>query len=304
MNIKATIISTLAGLLLSTCSHAKSIDSTRETFLDKNARFHPVISELGMVVSQEAIASQVGADILEAGGNAIDAAVATGFALAVTLPRAGNLGGGGFMMLYLAEENKTIAIDYREMAPLSADRDMFLNSKGNVDNEKARFSAQSSGVPGTVAGLLHALEQYGTLSISEALKPAIKLAGQGFKINHDLYDSLRLSSKRLHKHDASKNYFYKADGKYYLPGELLVQKDLSSTLKRIAEQGNSGFYKGKTAELIVQQMQRSDGLISLEDLANYKVIEREPVCGTYQQYSVCAMPPPSSGGIHLIQMLN
>lgn len=304
MNIKATIISTLAGLLLSTCSHAKSIDSTRETFLDKNARFHPVISELGMVVSQEAIASQVGADILEAGGNAIDAAVATGFALAVTLPRAGNLGGGGFMMLYLAEENKTIAIDYREMAPLSADRDMFLNSKGNVDNEKARFSAQSSGVPGTVAGLLYALEQYGTLSISEALKPAIKLAGQGFKINHDLSDSLRLSSKRLHKHDASKNYFYKADGKYYLPGELLIQKDLSSTLKRIAEQGNSGFYKGKTAELIVQQMQRSGGLISQQDLANYKVVEREPVCGSYRQYSLCAMPPPSSGGIHLIQMLN
>ena len=304
MNIKATIISTLAGLLLSTCCHAKSTDSTRETFLDKNARFHPVISELGMVVSQEAIASQVGADILEAGGNAIDAAVATGFALAVTLPRAGNLGGGGFMMLYLAEENKTIAIDYREMAPLSADRDMFLNSKGNVDNEKARFSAQSSGVPGTVAGLLHALEQYGTLSISEALKPAIKLAGQGFKINYDLSDSLRLSSKRLHKHDASKNYFYKADGKYYLPGELLVQKDLSSTLKRIAEQGNSGFYKGKTAELIVQQMQRSGGLISQQDLANYKVVEREPVCGPYRQYSLCAMPPPSSGGIHLIQMLN
>ena len=304
MNIKATIISTLAGLLLLTCSHAKSTDSTREAYLDKNARFHPVISELGMVVSQEAIASQVGADILEAGGNAIEAAVATGFALSVTLPRAGNLGGGGFMMVYLAKENKTIAIDYREMAPLSADRDMFLNSKGNVDNEKARFSAQSSGVPGTVAGLLHALEQYGTLSISEALKPAIKLAGQGFKINHDLSDSLRLSSKRLHKQDASKNYFYKADGKYYLPGELLVQKDLSSTLKRIAEQGNSGFYKGITAELIVQQMQRSGGLISQQDLANYKVVEREPVCGSYRQYSLCAMPPPSSGGIHLIQMLN
>jgi gamma-glutamyltranspeptidase/glutathione hydrolase len=304
VNSKTTIISTLAGLLLLTCSHANSTDNKIETFLDKNARFHPVISEMGMVVSQEAIASQVGADILEAGGNAIDAAVATGFALAVTLPRAGNLGGGGFMMVYLAKENKTIAIDYREMAPLSADRDMFLDSKGDVDNEKARFSAQSSGVPGTVAGLLHALEQYGTLSLSEVLQPAIKLASQGFNVNHDLADSLRLGSKRLYQHAASKNYFYKAEGEHYLPGEPLVQSDLSSTLKRISEQGSSGFYKGKTADLIVAQMQRSGGLISLQDLAKYRVVEREPVCGSYRQYSLCAMPPPSSGGIHLIQMLN
>ena len=304
MNIKATIISTFAGLLLLTCSHANSNESAIETYLDKNARFHPVISELGLVVSQEAIASQVGADILEAGGNAIDAAVATGFSLAVTLPRAGNLGGGGFMMVYLAKENKTIAIDYREMAPLSADRDMFLDSKGDVDNQKARFSAQSSGVPGTVAGLLHALEQYGTLSLSEVLKPAIKLASQGFTVNHDLADSLRLGTKRLYQHAASKHYFYKPEGEYYLPGELFVQSDLSSTLKRISEQGSSGFYKGNTAELIVAQMQRSGGLITLDDLASYKVVEREPVCGSYRQYSLCAMPPPSSGGIHLIQMLN
>ena len=304
MKIKATIISTLTGLILLSSIQANSTDSSKHTVLDKNARFHPVISELGMVVSQEAIASQVGADILEAGGNAIDAAVATGFALAVTLPRAGNLGGGGFMLVYLAKENKTIAIDYREMAPLSADRDMFLDSKGDVDNAKARFSAQSAGVPGTVAGLLHALEQYGTLSISEILKPAIKLASQGFIVNHDLADSLRLGSKRLYQHAASKNYFYKEEGEYYLPSELLVQSDLGSTLKRISEQGSSGFYKGKTADLIVSQMQRSGGLISHQDLANYKVVERDPVCGSYQQYSLCAMPPPSSGGIHLIQMLN
>jgi gamma-glutamyltranspeptidase/glutathione hydrolase len=304
VKIKATIISTLTGLILLSSIQANSTDSSKHTVLDKNARFHPVISELGLVVSQEAIASQVGADILEAGGNAIDAAVATGFALAVTLPRAGNLGGGGFMMVYLAKENKTIAIDYREMAPLSADRDMFLDSKGDVDNQKARFSAQSSGVPGTVAGLLHALEQYGTLSLSEVLKPAIKLASQGFTVNHDLADSLRLGTKRLYQHAASKHYFYKPEGEYYLPGELFVQSDLSSTLKRISEQGSSGFYKGNTAELIVAQMQRSGGLITLDDLASYKVVEREPVCGSYRQYSLCAMPPPSSGGIHLIQMLN
>jgi gamma-glutamyltranspeptidase/glutathione hydrolase len=273
-------------------------------FLDKNARFHPTISQLGMVVSQEAIASQVGADILEAGGNAIDAAVATGFALAVTLPRAGNLGGGGFMLVHLAKENKTIAIDYREMAPFDAHRDMFLDSQGNVDNEKARFSAQSSGVPGTVAGLLHALEQYGSMSISQVLKPAIQLASQGFEVNHDLADSLRLSAKRLQNHKASSEYFYKTDGKYYLPGYILVQSDLNSTLRRISKQGRSGFYKGKTADLIVKQMRNSGGLITLEDLANYKVIERQPVCGSFKQNNICAMPPPSSGGIHLIQMLN
>lgn len=304
MNIKASIIVILVGLTPLLVSHTLASDSSSATFLDKNARFHPVVSQHGMVVSQEAIASQVGADILEAGGNAIDAAVATGFALAVTLPRAGNLGGGGFMMVYLAKENKTIAIDYREMAPLSANRDMFLDSKGDVDNNKARFSALSSGVPGTVAGLLYALDKYGTLPVAEILKPAIKLASQGFKVNYDLSDSLILASKRLHGHSASKKYFYKKQGKYYLPGDLLIQSDLSSTLKRISEQGGSGFYKGQTADLIVQQMQRSGGLISLEDLANYRVVERDPVCGTYQQYSLCAMPPPSSGGIHLIQMLN
>lgn len=304
MKIKAAMSTAILSFLVISSSLATATPGSENIYLDKNARFHPVISQLGMVVSQEAIASQVGADILEAGGNAIDAAVATGFALAVTLPRAGNLGGGGFMMVYLAKENKTIAIDYREMAPLSANKDMFLDQNGDVDNTKARFSAQSSGVPGTVAGLLHALDNYGSMSVSEVLKPAIKLASKGFKVNHDLSDSLLLSSKRLHKHKASKDYFYKADGDYYLPGDVLVQSDLSLTLNRISKQGGSGFYKGKTAELIVKQMQRSAGLISLHDLANYKVVEREPVCGSYRSISLCAMPPPSSGGVHLIQMLN
>jgi gamma-glutamyltranspeptidase/glutathione hydrolase len=304
LKITAIINALIAGFLLVLSSLTMASDYSNATFLDKSARFHPVISQLGMVVSQEAIASQVGADILEAGGNAIDAAVATGFALAVTLPRAGNLGGGGFMLVYLAEENKTIAIDYREMAPMAAKRDMFLDQQGNVDNEKARYSAQSSGVPGTVAGLIHALEKYGSMSLKEVLKPAIKLASQGFQVNYDLSDSLRLASKRLHKHPASKKYFYKPQGGYYLPSDLLVQSDLGYTLKRIAEQGDLGFYKGQTAKLIVQQMQRSGGLITLDDLAKYQVVERQPVCGSYKQHSLCAMPPPSSGGIHLIQMLN
>ena len=291
-------------LILTFPSYLNSAEFTKTSFLDKNARFHPQISHLGMVVSQEAIASQVGVDILEAGGNAIDAAVATGFALAVTLPRAGNLGGGGFMLVYLAEENKTIAIDYREMAPMAANKGMFLDSQGNVDNQKARFSAQSSGVPGTVAGLIHALDKYGSMSIKDVVKPAIKLASQGFPINHDLSDSLRLRSERLHKHKASKKYFYKANGDNFLPGEILVQHDLSQTLARISEQGRSGFYAGKTANLIVAQMKRTGGLITSKDLANYKVVERQPVCGSYRKNRLCAMPPPSSGGIHLVQMLN
>lgn len=291
-------------LILTFPSYLNSAEFTKTSFLNKNPRFHPQISHLGMVVSQEAIASQVGVSILEAGGNAIDAAVATGFALAVTLPRAGNLGGGGFMLVYLAEENKTIAIDYREMAPMAANKGMFLDSQGNVDNQKSRFSAQSSGVPGTVAGLIHALDKYGSMSIKEVIKPAIKLASQGFPINHDLSDSLRLRSERLHKHKASKKYFYKANGDNFLAGEILVQQDLSQTLARISEQGRSGFYAGKTANLIVAQMKRTGGLITSKDLANYKVVERQPVCGSYRKKRLCAMPPPSSGGIHLLQMLN
>ena len=304
MKIKVAISTAILGLLVLSSSLSIATSSPDNIFLDKNARFHPVISQLGMVVSQEAIASQVGADILEAGGNAIDAAVATGFALAVTLPRAGNLGGGGFMLVYLADKNKTIAIDYREMAPMGANKDMFLDPQGKVDNQKARFSAQSSGVPGTVGGLLYALDEYGSLSIEEVIKPAIKLASQGFMINHDLSDSLHLSSKRLHSHKASKRYFYKENGDNYLPGDVFIQADLSQTLSRIAEQGRSGFYAGKTADLIVSQMKRSNGLITLKDLANYRVVERQPVCGSYRQHRLCAMPPPSSGGIHLIQMLN
>ena len=275
-----------------------------EPLVDTDAHFHPVISDRGMVVSQEAIASRVGADILAAGGNAIDAAVATGFALAVTLPRAGNLGGGGFMLVYLAEQKKTIAIDYREMAPSTAHRDMFLDKQGQVDNAKARSSAQSSGVPGTVAGLLHALDKYGSMSLTEVIKPAIKLSQQGFKINHDLSDSLRASSDKLQQHKASKGYFYKKNGDFYLPGETLIQADLSSTLTRIMAQGTAGFYQGETAKLITAQMQRSGGLITSTDLSNYKVVERQPVCGSYKAISLCAMPPPSSGGVHLIQMLN
>lgn len=273
-------------------------------YLDSSARFHPVFGELGMVVSQERIASKVGADILAAGGNAVDAAVATGFALAVTLPRAGNIGGGGFMLVHLAEQQKTLAIDYREMAPAAAYKNMFLTVDGDVDNNRARYSTQSAGVPGTVAGLIYAQQKYGRLSLSDTIKPAINLARHGFEVSPDLSDSLRSRYDRLRKHPSTKRYFYKSNGSFYMPGDRLLQPDLGATLARIGAYGVDGFYKGKTASLIVNQMQKTGGLITLEDLTNYRVVERQPVCGEYRTASLCAMPPPSSGGVHLIQMLN
>jgi gamma-glutamyltranspeptidase/glutathione hydrolase len=272
--------------------------------LDPVARFHPVIAEKGVAVSQEAIASQVGADILGAGGNAVDAAVATGFALAVTLPRAGNIGGGGFMLVHLADKNKTIAIDYREMAPAAASRDMFLDPEGDVDSVKARHSVHSSGVPGTVAGMIYALENYGTMSLKQVMQPAIDLAKKGFPVSPELASSLVRYSDYLTKDSSSSSYFYKRDGEFYRAAELLVQKDLADTLKRISKNGRDGFYRGKTADLLVAQMRRNGGIISHKDLLSYKVIERQPVCGQYRSNKVCAMPPPSSGGVHLIQMLN
>ena len=297
-------IKTLLTILLIAFNVPSIAASEQVVTLDPVARFHPVIAEKGVTVSQEAIASQVGADILAAGGNAVDSAVATGFALAVTLPRAGNIGGGGFMLVHLAEENKTIAIDYREMAPAAASRNMFLDAEGDVDRIKARHSVHSSGVPGTVAGMIYALENYGTMSLNQVMQPAIELAKKGFPVSRSLASSLVRYRDYLGKDSASSNYFYKADGEFYQAGDLLLQKDLAATLKRISKQGRAGFYKGKTADLLVAQMRRNGGLISHQDLLNYKVVERQPVCGDYRSNKVCAMPPPSSGGVHLIQMLN
>lgn len=272
--------------------------------INPSTRFHPVYSMSGMVVSQEAVASHIGADILSKGGNAIDAAVATGFALSVTLPRAGNLAGGGFMMIHLAEQDRLIALDFREMAPSLAGRDMFIGDDGNVDNNLARYSIKSSGVPGSVAGLLHAQSKYGQLTLKEVIQPAVNIAKNGIEMTMDLAGSLKTKKSRLHKNEASKGYFYKDDGSLFKPGDNFIQKDLADTLVRIMDFGRSGFYQGKTADLIIEEMRRSGGLISYEDLKNYKVVERSPVCGTYKKNKVCAMPPPSSGGVHLIQMLN
>lgn len=264
---------------------------------------HPVVGRKGMVVSQNAIASQVGADILGKGGNAVDAAVAVGFALSATLPRAGNLGGGGFMLVHLADQDKTIAIDFREMAPAKAFRDMYLDEKGNVDEEKAQFSLMSSGVPGTVAGLAHALEKYGTLSWAEVLAPAIKLAEEGFVVSHDMAQKLK-EHDHLRENAATCQAYFKENCIPYLHGETLKQPDLAWTLKTLKEQGKAAFYSGAIADRIVAEMQRGGGLITRADLNNYRVVEREPIKGSFRGYEVASMPPPSSGGIHVIQMLN
>ena len=274
--------------------------------IEYNSINHPVISKTGMVVSQRQSASQVGAEILRKGGNAVDAAVATGLALAVVLPRAGNLGGGGFMVVYLKDADKTITIDYRERAPASAHRDLFLDEKGNYDKNKAQFSLLSAGVPGTVAGLHLALTKYGTMSWEEVLEPSIKLAEEGFAVPYDLANILASSryKKRLSSNVAAAESYYKKDKSNYEAGETLKLPDLAWTLRQLAEYGPDAFYKGEIAKKIVQEMERNNGLITFEDLENYKAVERPPVEGTYKDFRIVSMPPASSGGVHLIQMLN
>ena len=274
--------------------------------IEYNSINHPVISKNGMVVSQRQTASEVGASILRKGGNAVDAAVATGLALAVVLPRAGNLGGGGFMVVYLEEEDETITIDYREKAPSKAHRDLFLDENGNYDKRKAQFSLLSAGVPGTVAGLHLALTKYGTMTWQEVLEPAIKLAEDGFTVPHDLANILASPryKKRLSSNEAAAKSYYKNDKSNYQAGELLKLPNLAWTLKQLSVNGPDAFYKGEIAKKIVQEMKRNQGLISAEDLENYKAIERLPVVGTYKDFRIVSMPPASSGGVHLIQMLN
>jgi gamma-glutamyltranspeptidase/glutathione hydrolase len=267
-------------------------------------RFLPVVAQQGMVASPERIAAEVGRKILQQGGNAVDAAVATGFALAVTYPRAGNIGGGGFMLIHLADENRQTLIDYRETAPAAASRDMYLKADGAVDRQREYFSHQSAGVPGTVDGLLYALEKYGTLSREQVLAPAIALAEQGIEVSFALNFEIDARAARLRKNPEAKRLFFKADGSAYGIGETWRQPDLGWTLKQIAARGRDGFYRGPVAERIVAEMRAGDGLIAAEDLANYQTVERPPVAGRYRDYTVVSTPPPSSGGVHILQILN
>ena len=299
MRLKATYFFTIT---LATNSWAQNTPS--QPLFEYSAINHPVMGKSGMVASHNALSSEIAAEILAKGGNAIDAGAALGFALAVTLPRAGNIGGGGFMLVHVAELNKTIAIDFRETAPAEATRGMFFDSDGNVVlDETYRFSHKSSAVPGSVAGLAHIVENYGTMSLAEVLEPAIRLARDGIEVTYDLAADLS-RSQRLKNNPASLKKFYKPDGSNYEVGEIFKQPDLAWTLSEIAESGANAFYHGSVAEKIVADMEAHNGLITMNDLSNYEVIEREPVRGTYRDYVIEAMPAPSSGGTHVIQMLN
>ncbi len=265
---------------------------------------HPVFGAQGMVASQEATATRIGLDILKRGGNAVDAAVAVGFALAVTLPRAGNLGGGGFMLIHMAESGETLALDYREEAPAAAGRDLFLGADGEVDNQRARFSYLSAGVPGSVAGLTAAQARFGRLTLAEVMAPAIRLAEKGLTVSPALAEGLAARAERLKAWPETARIFFKADGSPYRAGERLVQAALAWSLGEIARDGADAFYKGEIGRRIAADMKAQGGLITEADLAAYDVVWRAPVTGTYRGYEIASMPPPSSGGIHLVQILN
>jgi gamma-glutamyltranspeptidase/glutathione hydrolase len=262
----------------------------------------PVRAKNGIVVSASKLASEVGVEILKKGGNAVDAAVAVGFTLAVTYPAAGNLGGGGFMLIHLNDGTNT-TIDYREKAPLTAKENMYLDSLGNFLPELSQFGVTSSGVPGSVAGLIYAQKKYGTLSLSEVIQPAIDLAENGFELEYRLAKSLEYENKYFNRYPSSKKVFTK-DGLPFEEGEILIQKDLAYTLKKIRDNGKDGFYSGDIAQLIINQIIRDGGYISLEDLKNYQPVERAPIRTNYRDYEVLTMGPPSAGGVSLIQMLN
>lgn len=256
----------------------------------------------GMVASRSALASEVGAEIMRRGGNAIDAAVATGFALAVTHPSAGNLGGGGFMVIRLAD-GTLITNDHRERAPAGATRDMFLDAQGEFVPDLSTKTHLASGVPGTVAGLLDVLERYGSLPLKEVIGPAIELADKGFELSYDLSSKLAGRMEQFRPHPASFAIFSR-NGKPWQQGERFRQRDLAATLKRIRRHGRAGFYEGRTADLIVAEMERGGGLINHQDLKDYRSVWREPIRGTYRGYEIVGMPPPSSGGALVQQMLN
>jgi gamma-glutamyltranspeptidase/glutathione hydrolase len=267
---------------------------------------HAVVAQHGMVVAQEKIAAHIGADVLKRGGNAVDAAVAIGFTMAVTYPRAGNIGGGGFMVIHSAERHEDIAIDYRETAPAAATRDMFLGADGKPDRAKSLDSALAIGVPGTVAGLALALDKYGSgkFTLAELLKPAIALASDGIIVADDIADTLGEGRQRLAHWPASLKMLLHDDGTPLREGDKLIQKDLAATLSAIAEQGPRGFYQGPVADKLVKAISAAGGIMTTDDLKSYQPTIRTPVHGTYRGYEIVSMPLPSSGGVVLLETLN
>jgi gamma-glutamyltranspeptidase/glutathione hydrolase len=263
------------------------------------------LAQNGMVVAQEARAARVGVDILKRGGNAVDAAVAVGFALAVTYPEAGNIGGGGFMVIHLAKGDRNTSIDYRETAPAAASKTMFLDAAGNADPAKSRDSGFSVGVPGTVVGLALAEKEYGSgkFTLADLIAPAIDLAQNGFAIEGHVADSLSWAAKRLARWPSSTAIFFKGSQPLH-DGDTLTQPELANTLRAIADHGPEAFYHGRIAEQIAAAIDKAGGIMTAQDLAAYKAVERPVVRGTYRGYDIISMPPPSSGGVCLIEMLN
>ncbi len=259
-----------------------------------------VYSQNGMVVSASELASEVGVNILKQGGNAVDAAVAAGFALAVTYPAAGNIGGGGFMVIHLNGHNTTI--DFREVAPHAATEQMLLDEEGNYNTKRSLHQWTSIGIPGSVAGLVYALEKYGTMDLSAVIQPAIDLAENGFVLDYWLVESINKFHSSFVSIESSKNIFTD-NGDSLKMNFLFVQKDLANTLKLIRDNGKDGFYKGIIADIFVEQSGKNNGLISYDDLENYEAIEREPIISNYKEYQIIGMPPPSAGGIGIAQTL-
>lgn len=268
----------------------------------ETATRRPVRAKHGMVASTSELASQVGVEMMKQGGNAVDAAVAVGLALAVVYPVAGNLGGGGFMLIRLAD-GRTTMIDYREMAPASAHRDMYLDERGNVIPEASTVGYRAVGVPGTVAGFAVALEKFGTMSWAEVVRPAEKLAREGFLVSDSLARSLKGYSSMLSRFPDSHRIFLR-QGNPYQEGERLRQPDLAATFRRLIERGPREFYEGETARMIADDMARNGGLMTAEDLKAYRAVERPPLRATYRGYEIVTVPPPSSGGVALIEMLH
>lgn len=320
MNIRQTLLSASLALALASlaaCSATPPQASTAPAAVQQTSAaaaasaaydfdmdvFHPVVANNGMVATEQELASRIGLDILKAGGNAVDAAVGIGFALAVALPNAGNLGGGGFMMVHDAKTGKSVALDFREVAPLKATRNMYLDDKGNVINGKSLYTHYAVGVPGTVAGMEHALKKWGTMPLDKVIAPSIALAEKGFPVSETLAKILRQEQKNMGKWPATTEIFWK-NGEPLKRGDLLVQKDLGQSMRLIAQQGAKAFYEGAIAQKVAAEMAPHAGAVTLQDLREYKVAEREPVRGTYRGHEVVTMPPPSSGGTHLVQILN
>ena len=264
--------------------------------------FSPIKAGKGMVVSADRLASEVGIKILKKGGNAVDAAVAVAFTLAVTYPNAGNIGGGGFMLIR-TPTNEIFALDYREKAPLRATRDMYLDEQGEVIPEASLIGYKACGVPGTVYGLWQAHQRFGRLKWKDLLKPAIQFAQKGFALNEMQAQKLNEAREKFLKFPAAQKIFVKQHGEFK-EGEIFVQKDLAKTLKRIAKKGIRDFYAGYTARLIADDMQKNGGLITLDDLARYRPVWRQPIAISYRGYDIFSMPLPSSGGILLAEILN